>query len=517
MAENNILGGAATQGPHDAGTQLGFAHQHLFLVWGKPGESLGLPPGHEGDLLNRVMGFHQGSHQGVTHLVISDQALAASIGERLAFHAGNHPVHGIIDFGQGGGFLATASRKDGCFVEQVGKVGAGEAWRATRDRFEAHVRSQFLIADVNFEDGEPALDIGGIHLHLAIEAAGPHQGRIEHVGSIRGRNDDDATVSLEAVHLGEQLIKGLLPFVIAAADTGTALPADGIDFIDKDQAGTVFLGPFEKIPHPACANTHEHLHEFGTRKREERHARLASDRFGEKCFAGAGGAYQQHTFGNFCPHRGKALGGLQKGHHLLQILLGLLNAGHVIELHSGFGLHREAGFGFAELHRLAGPTGHAVGAAREKYERADQQQGKQEIAEQSEGRGGRLGGVNVEADALLLELVHQLRGQARQVDPQPLHPVVEVGIHRLNHGRAAAIEDVHCGHATRLHVVEEAAVAHPGHRGIAWSNYGIGRSVGLGPGSEHLPSEKQGNGNRQKPEGQKTPALIHGAQNFEQL
>ena len=123
--------------------------------------------------------------------------------------------------------------------------------------------------------------------------------------------------------------------------------------------------------------------------------------------------------------------------------------------------------------------------------------------------------MDVEADALILELVHQLRCQPRQVDPQPLNPVVEVWIHGFNHRRSAAVEDIHGGHTASLHIVEEAAVAHPCHGGVAGCHDWIGRSVAAGTGSEHLPSKKQGNPNWQEPEGQETPALIHGVENFE--
>ena len=48
------------------------------------------------------------------------------------------------------------------------------------------------------------------------------------------RKDDDASICLEAIHLGEQLVEGLLPLVIAADFAAIALLADRIDLIDKD-------------------------------------------------------------------------------------------------------------------------------------------------------------------------------------------------------------------------------------------------------------------------------------------
>src|SRR3712207_7270607 len=47
------------------------------------------------------------------------------------------------------------------------------------------------------------------HDDLAVETAGAEQGRIEHVRTVGRRDDDDAFVRLEAVHLDEQLVQRL--------------------------------------------------------------------------------------------------------------------------------------------------------------------------------------------------------------------------------------------------------------------------------------------------------------------
>ena len=51
-------------------------------------------------------------------------------------------------------------------------------------------------------------------------------------------------VAVEAVHLGQQLVQGLLALVVAAQAAGTVtLFADGIDLIDKHDAGRFFARP----------------------------------------------------------------------------------------------------------------------------------------------------------------------------------------------------------------------------------------------------------------------------------
>ena len=70
---------------------------------------------------------------------------------------------------------------------------------------------------------------------------------IEHVGAVGRGDEDDALIRLEAVHLDEQLVQGLLALVIAAAETGAAMTADRIDFVDEDDAGRILLGLLEHV------------------------------------------------------------------------------------------------------------------------------------------------------------------------------------------------------------------------------------------------------------------------------
>ena len=310
------------------------------------------------------------------------------------------------------------------------------------------------------------------------------------------------------------MVEGLFPLVVAATHASTALAAYGIDLIDENQTGAVLLGPFEQIAHPAGAHPHKHFHKLRTGEGEEGHTSFTGNRFGQEGFAGARRAHQQHAFGDLGAHGGEAFRGFQEGHHFLEVLLGLLNPGHIVKFDAGFGFHGKAGLGFAELHRLARASGHAIGAARQKDQRANQQQGEQQVAEQAQHRWGCLGGMDIEADALVLELVHQLWGNARQIDPQPLHAVVEIGIDGFDHRAAAPVKDIDGRDPARIDVIEEAAVAHAGHRRIAGGHGGaIGgstRGQAGGPTSaEQLPSKEGHHGQGEQPEGNQTPALVH--------
>src|SRR6266567_2877542 len=48
------------------------------------------------------------------------------------------------------------------------------------------------------------------------------ESRVEDVGPVRGGDDDHVRVGVEAVHLDENLVEGLLAFVMRAAEPGAA-------------------------------------------------------------------------------------------------------------------------------------------------------------------------------------------------------------------------------------------------------------------------------------------------------
>ena len=136
--------------------------------------------------------------------------------------------------------------------------------------------------------------------HAAVEAAGAQQRGIEHVGTVGGGDEDDAFVRLEAVHLDEQLVQGLLALIVSAAEAGAAMAADGVDFVDEDDAGGVLLALLEQVADAAGADADEHLDEVRTGDGEERHVGFAGDGAGEQGLAGSRRSDQQHALGNAC-------------------------------------------------------------------------------------------------------------------------------------------------------------------------------------------------------------------------
>ncbi len=136
---------------------------------------------------------------------------------------------------------------------------------------------------------------------------------------------------VEAVHLREHLVEGLLALVVAAAEPGAALAADGVDLVDEDDGRRLLAGGLEQVADPAGADADEHLHEVRAAHRQEGHAGLAGDGAGEQGLAGAGRADEQHALGDLGPDLLEAAGRLQEVDDLADLLLDPVVAGDVVE------------------------------------------------------------------------------------------------------------------------------------------------------------------------------------------
>ena len=62
-----------------------------------------------------------------------------------------------------------------------------------------------------------ALDVGQTDVDLTVKAARAQQRLVQDVRAVRGSHDDDAIVGIEAVHLDQQLVQGLLALIVTAA------------------------------------------------------------------------------------------------------------------------------------------------------------------------------------------------------------------------------------------------------------------------------------------------------------
>src|ERR1700691_4168750 len=384
-AEDHLLGDAAAEQARHHRFEL---HLRLavFVAFGQEhGDAQRAAARDDGDLVQRFVAGDIEHDQGVAALVIGGQLLLVLGHDHGAALGAHHDlVLGLFELGHGDRALALARRHQRRLVDQIGEIGAGEARRAARDDARIDVGGERHLAHMHLENLLAADHVGIGHDHLAIEPPGAQQRRIEHVGPVGGGDQDNAFIGLEAVHLDQQLVEGLLALVVAAAEAGAAVTADGVDLVDEDDAGRVLLALLEHVAHARGADADEHLDEVGAGNGEERHVGLAGDGARQQRLAGAGRTAQQHALRNLAAEALEFLRVLEVLDDLLELVLGLVDAGDVVEGDAAHLFGEQARAALAEAH---GAAAAALHLAHEEDPYADQQQHREPGNQNAEQRG----------------------------------------------------------------------------------------------------------------------------------
>ena len=156
-------------------------------------------------------------------------------------------------------------RGDGGLVDQAGQVRAGESGGGGGNLVQVGVRAEVLAAGVGGQDGGPFGPAGQRDDDLAVEPAGTAQRGVQGVRPVGGGQHHDTWGLIEPVHLGEQLVEGLLPLVAAGEAPVVAAGAEGIDLIDEHDGRAAGAGLLEQVPDPGRPQADEHLHEARAR------------------------------------------------------------------------------------------------------------------------------------------------------------------------------------------------------------------------------------------------------------
>ena len=199
----------------------------------------------------------------------------------------------------------------------------------------------------------------------------------------------------------------------AGGESAATSPTDRVDLVEEDDARGILLGLLEEVADPAGADAHEHLDEVRAGDREERHVGLARDRLGEQGLAATGKSFEEDASGNAAAESLETLGILEEGDELLDLLLGLLHAGHVLEghVHGVLGLDAMAALAEVAEHSAGAATGVPHGTQDEEPHDEEDQDDRAEPDQQIHPRG--VGGLLIEGDAEGLQLLEDVVETAR--------------------------------------------------------------------------------------------------------
>ena len=232
---------------------------------------------------------------------------------------------------------------------------------------------------MHFEDLFTPFEVRQADDDLAVKTAGAQQRGVQHVRAVGGSDDDDAFIAFETVHFDEELVQRLFAFVVSATETGTALTADGVDFVDEDDAGRVFFRFFKHVAHARGADADEHFHKIRAGNGEKRHFRLASNGARQQGFTGAGRADHEQAARNLSAEAAEFARVAQKFDHFDHVCFRLIGASNVGKGYLDFVFRNQAGAAFAKGKRAALAT--ALNLAGGEHKEPDEQQNRQQINE----------------------------------------------------------------------------------------------------------------------------------------
>ena len=135
--------------------------------------------------------------------------------------------------------------------------------------------------------------VGNRNGNLPVEPSRPAQGRIEDVGKIGGRNDNDLVPLRKPVHQRQQL--GDHPLLHFAHHL-VAAGRNRIQFVEENNARRLAAGLFEDLPQMGFAFAVKLMDDFGTADGKEIRLRLVRDGPRDQRLAASGRAVQKHAF-----------------------------------------------------------------------------------------------------------------------------------------------------------------------------------------------------------------------------
>ena len=292
----------------------------------------------------------------------------------VLFRACNDLDHRILHILHHDDAAAALSRKQSRLVQQVRKVCAGEAGGRLGNDAEIDIVRQRLVLGVDLEDLLAAAPVGRAVIDLPVKASRAQKCRVEDVLSVGGCEDDHALILAEAVHLHKQLVERLLALVVSSAETRAAAAADGVDLVNKDDAGRNALCLVEQVSHAAGADADIQLDKIRAGNGQKRHARLAGDGTRQQRLAGSRRADQQHALRHTRAHLLKALGIAEELHDLLKLRLFLVCARHIGKGDLFLARNAEVGVGARELRHCRRPAVCAVHQEKPHHQQTHAQQ-----------------------------------------------------------------------------------------------------------------------------------------------
>ena len=186
--------------------------------------------------------------------------------------------------------------------------------------------------------------------NTSVKSSGTKKCRIKGLRPVGSCQNDNTLRTVKAIHLRQELVQRLLSFIISSHPAGITLFTDGINLVNKYDAGCFFICLLKQISYLCCTHAHKHLYKFRAGNREERNIGFPCHCFCKQCLTGSGRANQQCPFWHGCTDFLILLRIMEKIYDLLQDFLCLILSCHITKINPCRGFHIYFGIALSKLH-----------------------------------------------------------------------------------------------------------------------------------------------------------------------
>ena len=149
-----------------------------------------------------------------------------------------------------------------CLINHVGKLCSRCTRAGLGDILKAYIACHLNLGCMYLKYINSSLHIRKLDRHTSVETSRSKQCRIKCIRLVGCRKHYDALGSVEAVHLGKQLVKSLFSLVVAAEAVAASLLADSIYLVYENDTGCLFLSLLEEVSDLGSSHTYKHLNKL---------------------------------------------------------------------------------------------------------------------------------------------------------------------------------------------------------------------------------------------------------------
>ncbi len=132
----------------------------------------------------------------------------------FALITGNDGLYTFLHVFLNHGFTAAFYRTQRCFINNIGQLSSRGSCSCTRNCIVVHIRTNFNILCMNFQNCLSAFQVGEFHGNTPVKTARTKQRFIETFRPVCSCQNDNTLAAVEAIHFRQQLIQRLLTFII---------------------------------------------------------------------------------------------------------------------------------------------------------------------------------------------------------------------------------------------------------------------------------------------------------------